>query len=350
MNILIVKTSAIGDVVHTLPVLNALRAHFPEARIFWLVEEAAADVVMGHKAVDRVLVSKRKQWIAQWKNGRKREAIKNFLGFARDLRETRFDLLIDLQSLLKSGIFVFLARAQRKIGFGKGMEHAECSYIFLNERIPPVDMDQHAVVRELQLLRAIGIEAKEIAFDFPVDEHNRKEADSLLIGHGIDLKKDMVAINPMTTWPTKHWYGNRFRQVAERLIAGGTQVVFTGGPQDAFAIDEIKADVVAGNVNLAGKTSLKTLAALYERAKLLLTTDTGPMHVASAVGTPVVALFGPTAPWRTGPYGDRHHVLRTGIPCSPCLKRQCEFGTTACMDGISVEAVLETINKVLGKA
>lgn len=340
VNILIVKTSAIGDVIHTLPALNALRRKYPGARIDWLVEEAAADLVIGHKALDTVLVSRRKAWIRDLKQGRVLAAYRGFADFVKKLRETEYDLLIDFQGLLKSGIFVGLARATRKVGFGKGMEHAECSYLFLNEPIPPVNMDQHAAIRELLLLKAIGIESEEIVFDLPVTDEQRGKIEHLLAAEGIDPAKPLVAINPMTTWETKHWRNDRFARVADALLDKGMAVVFSGGPQDVRGIEEIRGAMTGKAASLAGRTTLKELAALYERVAVLITTDTGPMHLAAATGAPVVALFGPTAPWRTGPFGEGHRILRADIACSPCLKKQCDRGH-ACMTQITVDQVVQ---------
>jgi len=346
VNILIVKTSAIGDVIHTLPALNALRRKYPEARIDWLVEEAAADLVIGHKALDTVLVSRRKAWVRDLKQGRVLAAYRGFADFVKKLRGTEYDLLLDFQGLLKSGIFVGLARAKRKVGFGKGMEHAECSYLFLNEPIPPVNMDQHAAIRELLLLKAIGIESEEIVFDLPVTDEQRGKIEYLLAAEGIDPAKPLVAINPMTTWETKHWRNERFARVADQLLDKGMAVVFSGGPQDVQGIEEIRSAMTGKAASLAGRTTLKELAALYERAAVLVTTDTGPMHLAAAAGTPVVALFGPTAPWRTGPFGEGHKILRAEISCSPCLKRHCDRDH-ACMGQITVDQVVQATLAVL---
>ena len=346
MNILIVKTSAIGDVIHNLPALNALRRKYPDARIDWLVEEAAADLVIGHKALDTVLVSRRKAWIRDLKHGRVLAAWRGFIGFVKKLRATEYDLLIDFQGLLKSGIFVGLARARRKIGFGKGMEHAECSYLFLSAPIPPVNMDQHATIRELLLLKAIGVESEEVVFDLPVGEEQRDMVRQLLAAEGIDPAKPLVAINPMTTWETKHWRNERFARVADQLLAKGMAVVFSGGPQDVRGIEEIRAAMAGKAVSLAGRTTLKELAALYERVEVLITTDTGPMHLAAAAGAPVVALFGPTAPWRTGPFGSGHKILRAEMACSPCLKKHCDR-EQACMGQITVDQVVRATVEML---
>lgn len=348
MNILIVKTSAIGDVTHALPALNALRKKYPDAKITWLVEEAAADIVKGHRALDRVLISRRKHWLAEMRSGVAGfiRAWREIWDFVRVLRDTRYDLLFDFQGLLKSGVSVWLARAERKIGFGRGMDHAECSYIFLNERIAPVPMDTHALQREMVLLEAVGIEGAEIVFDLPITESHRAQVNNLLAKHGIDRQKPLVAINPMTTWPSKLWFKERFAEVADRLLEQGCDVVFTGSPADRGEIDQIIKDMEGRAVNLAGQTSLISLAALYQEAQVVVSTDTGPMHIAAAAGTPLVAIFGPTAPWRTGPWGEEHLVLRVELGCSPCLKRICPKNSQ-CMREISVDQVVAAVNQIL---
>lgn len=346
MKILIVKTSAIGDVTHTLPVLNAIRAHFPAAHITWLVEEASAEIIEGHRAIDRVLVCKRKQWIKDFfRPARFKKFLWEILEFIKVLRDTHYDLVVDFQGLLKSGIWVFLSRGKQKVGFGPGMAHSECSYIFYNRKIPAVSMDYHAIDRELMLLRAIGITCDNIEFGFPVGKFHRQKIKNILKSFDIPNSEPIVAINPMARWDTKLWEIRKFAQVADWLSGRGFRVCFTGAGSDHYEIERIRSLMTHNAVNLAGKTSLKTLAALYENAVLLLTTDTGPMHIATAIGTPVVALFGPTAPWRTGPYGPGHQIIQVKSDCTPCFKRACT--TRACMKDITVEMVINRLEKVL---
>jgi heptosyltransferase I len=346
MNILIVKTSAIGDVTHTLPALNALRHHFPKAHITWLVEEASAEILKGHQALDRVLICRRKQWIKEFSPSRSFfKILKEIRNFIKTLRDTEYDLVIDFQGLLKSGIWVFFSRGKRKVGFGPGMDHAEHSYIFLNERVPAVSMEHHAVSRELMLLSAIGIPCSKIEFGFPIDTFDREKIKNLLRSHMISEADRVVAINPMARWDTKLWQSHKFAHVADRISENGFKVCFTGAKDDIDEIEKILSFMTHTAVNLAGKTSLKTLAALYEKAELVLTTDTGPMHIAAAINTPVVALFGPTASWRTGPFGDGHQVVGVKMDCSPCFKRFCP--TMACMNDITVDMVMGKIEKIL---
>jgi heptosyltransferase I len=353
VNILIVKTSAIGDVIHTLPSLWSLRVHFPEAHITWLVEESAADLVIGHPALNRVLVARRKTWLKDLRAGRLSRALSGWVQFLRELRDTRYDLVIDFQGLLKSAMWVLLTRGTRKVGFGQGMEHAEYSYLALNERIPAVSMNQHAIDRSLLLLKAIGVPPVEIRYTIPVFAQHESETAALLKACGVREEDRLVAINAMARWPTKLWEPQFFASLADRLEGLGISVVFTGGEQDGPALNEIGRFMTRRHRCLDGRTSLNTLAALYRRAQVVVTTDSGPMHLAAAVGTPVVALFGPTAPWRTGPYGPNHVVLRADLTCSPCFKKQCLttlYEERACMKRLSVDQVAHAVLEKIAAA
>jgi len=346
VNILIVKLSAIGDVIHTLPALNAIRRHYPDARITWLVEEAACDLVAGHEALDRVLVSKRKRWLKDLRGPGCFKAVKEAYNFLKELRDTRYDLILDFQALLKSGLLIALAKGERKIGFDRGLEHMEHSYLFLNERIPAVDMEHHALSRGLMLLNALGIPTPEVEYKLPLFDNDHQKVDNLLRRYEFENPQQIVAINPVAKWETKLWSNQKFAKLADSLIEHFVSgIVFTGSLNDRSTIDDIISKMRGRAANLAGETTLKMLATLYSRVQMVISTDTGPMHLAVAVETPVVALFGPTAPWRTGPYGAGHHVVRAELECAPCFKQQCE--TTECMHQISMAQVLDGAKKIL---
>jgi len=349
MKILIVKLSAIGDVIHTLPALTALRRRYPDAQVDWLIEDAASDLVQGHAALSRVLVWRRREFVKLLKAGRLPSATRLFLSLLLQLRDTRYDLILDFQALLKSSLWIFLARGGCKAGFGPGMEHSENTYLFLNERIPAVSMEIHALDRGLKLLQALGIPCSQIFYDFPIGKKDQGAAEQLLVESGVQLDHPWIAINPVAKWPTKLWAAERFRELAECLLIKGFQVVFTGSKEDRPLIDEMVGTLRSSVVRLDGRTTLRVLAAVYRSARVVVSTDTGPMHLAAAVGTPVVALFGPTAPWRTGPYGEGHVVLREGVSCSPCFSRSCktrDFEPTACMKRIRVEQVVDAVTRL----
>ncbi|MFH0731006.1 MAG: glycosyltransferase family 9 protein [Pseudomonadota bacterium] len=347
--ILIVKLSAIGDVMHTLPVLNALRRHYPNAHITWLVEEASADLVKNHPALDRVLVSRRKSWIRGLRSSQWRAHLRDIIRFIRSLRDCRYDMVFDFQAALKGAAWVALARGKRKIGFGRGMEHQECSYWVLNERIPAVSMEIHALDRGMMMLRAAGIACHDIEYHLPITADHRIGAQQLLSEKGLGSGQPFVVLNPMAKWQTKLWDQRNFAELADRIQTGcGVPIVFTGGPEDQSYINSIIGHMKTKGETLAGRTDLMTLAALLQAAALMITTDTGPMHIAAAVGTPTVVLFGPTAPWRTGPYGKGHRIVRADLACNPCFKRRCPENRT-CMAAIRVEQVMAAATELLSR-
>ena len=326
--------------------MNALRQRYPAAEITWLVEEAASAFVKGHRALDRVIVSRRKQWVKGLCSASFLKNVKEILNFIQKVRDTNYDLVIDFQTLMKSGILVALSKGKCKAGYGRGMEHMEHSYIFLNKRIPAVDMNKHAILRSLMLLEALGVKSRKIQYDLPVFEKDRTKTAALLKESGLCGSGPVVAVNPVAKWETKLWNNKKFAELCDRLVNDrGAEIIFTGSKDDLTVVDDITSDMHSKAVNLAGKTTLKMLAAVFEQSDLVISTDTGPMHLSAATGTPVVAIFGPTAPWRTGPFGSMHQVVRAEMECSPCFKRKCD--SIDCMRNISVDQVLTAVAAVL---
>lgn len=344
MNILIVKLSAVGDVVHTLPSLSALRTAFPAAHITWVVEEGAADLLRDHPECDRILVSFRKRWVNSLVRGRRRrETIGEVRSFLAALRDRSYDLAIDFHGLFKSAVIIGWSRADRKLGY-RSMQ--ELSRLFYNETIPE-DMRKHAVLRYLDFVEYLGVASYEPRFTMALGETEQDRVAGLLRRHGIGDGDSFVALSPVALWETKLWDNDRFALLSDRIIHElKIPVIFTGSPGAAH-IDCIRAAMNADSINLKGKTSLRELACLYKRAALVVTTDSGPMHIAAAVGTPTVALFGPTDPARTGPFGAGHVVIRSNVPCSPCFLKHC--ASRECMMDIAVEDVFEAVKQQLSR-
>lgn len=338
MNILIVKLSSLGDVIHALPALNALRKGFPHSHITWLVEDYAAQIVLDHPSLDRVLVFTRKRWFQDIFLARESiKTLREIVSFVWGLRQRNYDLVIDLQGLLKSGIMVWLSGGQMRVGYDRTRE---MSYLFINERIPPFDPDRHAIERYLHLARAAGAEYADLEYGIRVEKGDHGRVEALLRDHGIHKEDRVVLISPFARWETKLWEPDRFSGLCDRLIERySVKVVFTGTSGEKEYVKRIIGSMRHSAFDLAGKTCLKEMACLCSRSNLMISTDTGSMHLAAAMGLPVVALFGPTAPWRTGPYGEGHSVIRKDLACSPCFKRRCE--SKECMRAIEVEEVLE---------
>ena len=344
-SILIVKLSSIGDVVHALPLLEVLRKNFPFARIDWLVEEESLQIIEGHPAIDQVIVSRKKFWqkkltrITEWPG-----LVGGVTRFLRKLRSYKYDLVIDLQGLLKSGVLVGICRGKRKIGM---VGAREGGWLFVNERSIPVDHDRHAIDRYLQVAEYLGCTLFPWKGNITISETEKIRVDKIS-AHDGTRNRPLVAINPMARWRTKLWEPYYFAEVADRLQHDlACKVVFTGSKDDRMIIEEIMDLMSKKTMNLAGRTTLKDLACLYSRCSVLISTDTGPMHIAAAMGCRVVALFGPTAPWRTGPYGQNHMVITGEEECSPCFKKRCE--DMRCMKSISPDMVYDKVKNIIMK-
>lgn len=343
VQILIVKLSAIGDVVHTLAFLDVIHQNFPLTKIDWMVEESAAGIIAGHPVIRRVIISRRKSWRRQLFEDRQYgKVFREVSSFISALRRIRYDCVIDLQGLLKSGIMTGLARSARKVGMAGAREGAS---LFLKEPPVRVNYHQHAIDRYLEVAAYLGCEWERWSNRIPVSPADRQAVEKLLADHG-SKGEALVAINPMAKWKTKLWEAELFADLADRIMTVlNCRVVFTGSGEDRPIIEKIISGTKKNPWNLAGKTGLKELACLYDRCRVLVTTDTGPMHMAAAMGCPVVALFGPTSPLRTGPYGPGHKVVTSGALCSPCLKKSCENWT--CMENITVGSVFEAVKETL---
>lgn len=322
--ILIIKPSSIGDVVHALPVLGLLRRKWPEAYVSWLVTPACAGLVDGHPLLDETIYFERRKFGAGWRSPR---AAASFLKFSGELRDAKFDLVIDLQGLFRSGWLSLQTRALWRVGFANARELA---WMFYTHRVKIETMEQHAVNRYLTVAQALGCGREPVEFVFPTTDEDRRQVSDMLGAH-----ERLAVVLPGTNWPTKQWPAEHFAQVADLLRERfGLRVVVAGASDAAEA-----AAGIDGALNLVGKTNLRQLVALLERADVVIANDSGPMHIAAALGRPLVALFGPTNPVRTGPFGREQSVLRLDMPCSPCYSRTCVH--QSCLRWLDPQAVLD---------
>ncbi|HEY2894563.1 MAG TPA: glycosyltransferase family 9 protein [Pirellulales bacterium] len=332
--ILIVRLSAIGDVLHGLPVLVALREALPDAYLAWVVEGRSSELLRNHSSLDEV-ISVPRGWL------KKPSAVWNL---RRRLRAEGFDIAIDVQGLTKSAVAAWLSGAPRRIGFA-GQDGREISRWLNNELVLPART--HVVDRNLELLRAIAIDPRKVLFDLQGDVSARDTARSMLVDASLDGR--FVLINPGAGWPSKLWPSERYAAVAHELgkrRAIGSLVVWAGEQEHRWA-----QQIVAGSggfARLAPATSLSELAALAELAALFLGSDTGPMHLAAAVGTPCVALFGPSSGERNGPYGPGHIVLQK-MRLTGSSRERRTAGDEA-MRAITVEDVLAACAHVLERS
>jgi len=242
--------------------------------------------------------------------------------------------------LFKSAILVFASRGKRKLGYDSMQE---MSGLFYNEKIPE-DMGKHAVDRYLDFARYLGAEPEEPEFFLDIPEISANRADALLKEGGVDPEFPFIVLSPMSyAGETRLWEDDRFALLGDRIRLELNRPVVITGHETGGRIGHIAASMETKALNLENRTTLKELAHLYHRAAVVVTPDSGPMHIAAAVGTPVVALFGASEPARTGPYGRNNIVIRSQLPCSPCFQKTCE--TRRCMKEISVDMVLEAVRK-----
>ena len=340
--LLLIKPSALGDVVHALPVAVTLQRRYPGLEMDWLVEEEAAGIVEGHPALSRVLVSGRRRWLRQLGKLRTLPAMAaEMRGLIATLRGRRYDVVVDLQGLFKSSLYVLAAGAPVRVGLAEGREGAP---LVLTHRVAGPPQPVHAARRYMALAAALG--ASEPVWDFriPVGTAEEARAERLLAG----VRGPRVALHAGARWRTKLWQPTDWQALAAGLTAEGFGVFLTGSREDATLANDILAGLDPAPAAFVGQLSLKELAAVLARIDVMVTVDSGPMHMAAAMGTPVVALFGATDPRRTGPWGDAV-ILRRDLDCSPCLKRQCGIADQyRCMREVQVPEVLRAVHQVLG--
>jgi 3-deoxy-D-manno-octulosonic-acid transferase/heptosyltransferase-1 len=352
--ILIIKPSSIGDVVNALPFLSSLRQRYPDRHIDWLVEEEAADLLLGHPLLDRVIVSGRRRWgreVRTFFHGLK--VLREIAVLITELRQGRYDLVVDLQGLLKSALMVVCTGAQFRVGLAGAREGSER---VLTHVVPLPPGPLHAVDRYLEVARFLGANPLSKAFVFPSKPEDGAMAQALLTEAGVRPNSVVVALNPQARWRTKLWEEERFARLGEVLAQRyGANILLIGSSSDLPMARRLASQMNPIPFVAAGRTDLKVLIALLKRIDLLVTVDSGPMHLAAALGTPLVTLFGPTDPRLIGPYGGNLPagqaggvVLRTPLPCSPCSKRRCRIEVDRlCMRSISVEEVAEVASALL---
>lgn len=327
--ILIIKPSSLGDVVHSLPFLYAVKDAFPKAEMHWVIAKGLEGLLQDHPMVKKLWIINKDQW-KNLKNidGTIREVRRLFRG----LKDESYDIVIDLQGLLRSGLLTYATRAPVRIGF---REAREGSNLFYTHKIKG-GREVHAVDRYLKIASAIGCEVKDVSFPMPLIKESEK------------LKKlkedfgDYAVIVPGARWKTKRWLPASFGRLASMLDMNS---VIVGSPNDIEIAKGIELCSGGKALSMAGNTSIKELISIIRNAKYVITNDSGPMHIAAAFGIPVVAIFGPTNPVRTGPYGGNHIIVKSDVECAPCYKKKCK--TMRCMDEISVEKVYEAINKLM---
>lgn len=338
--ILIVRLSALGDIVHALPVLTRLRQTYPEAGIDWLVEENyAATLTLASGLTRRIIVRAKADSSAadttSFATGT------GYLRAAAFLRAQRYDLALDLQGLLKSAVWARTSRARRVIGFDREHLREPFAATFYTETVVP-DGAGHVIQKNLSILRALQIDPGPVALQ--VVPHGSPELIKAIQTAG--GSNGYIVINPGAAWPNKCWPPDRFAALAKSLRdRTGLHSLVTWGPKERALADAVSQGS-AGAAAAAPPTSIADLAALMRSAALVISGDTGPLHIGAAVGAPIVGLFGPTRPERNGPWEPRDEVISRAETCVCHHKRNCLRGAP-CIDEITVDEVLAAAERRL---
>ena len=325
--ILIVRLGALGDVVNSLALANALVRARPDVRIGWASYELAGPLLQGHPSIARVHLLARGSGVRGWRK------------LVAEIRAQRYELALDLQRLTKSALLARWSGAPRHIGFDR-LRAKEQSWVWHSEHVAAASAERPMAEQAMDFARHFELPDTRIELDLPRDLESELWATRWVAENGAEpLLLNLGATKPANRWPARHW-GEIAGRVRKEL---GLTVALTGGPDDrplAAAVLRAGGD---GAIDMVGTTSLRQLIALQRRAAAVITADTGPMHTAAAVGVPVIALFGAADERRTGPFAQLQYVQRIRPPCAPCGRRTCPLPRHVCMEDLAVEPVLAAL-------
>ena len=333
--ILIIRTDRIGDVLLSTPVIKNLRLVFPSSNIAMMVGPYAADIVRTNPYLNEVIVYDKDGLHRPWWASVK---------FSLFLRKKHFDLALILHPTNRVHIVSFFAGIPKRIGYDRKLG------FLLTDRIKHTKQlgEKHELEYSLDLIRYLGIEPKEKDLFMPIREESERWVDELFRQEGIKPTDKLLAIHPAASCPSKIWPAHRFSEVADRLIKEyGFRVIVIAGPRDVRLAEEVIKNMHHSAINLAAKTSVSQLASVLKRCNLFISNDSGPVHIASAVGTPVISIFGRNqrglSPLRWGPVGKLDKILHKEVGCLECLAHNC-VKDFICLKAISVSDVLDAVD------
>ncbi len=343
--VLIIRLSAIGDTIHTIPLANALRKKYPDIILDWIIEDKASKFVVNNPLINRVCIIPKSKWKAS------KNKLKNFFEFLdiiKKIRKEKYDIVIDTQQLLKSAVIMGLSGAKRKIALDGGRE---LSWIFSNEIIKTgrklFDLYYHVVKRNLELAKYLGCDdltPSIVIPDLKCSDEIKYEIDNL------DKSKKTIVISPATTWENKHWHIKGWVDVIN-AFKDEYNIVITASEKEKKYTSQILSFVIGGNIiDLSGRTTIEDLIYIYKNSNLVLSPDSGSCHIAWASGADkIVSLFFATSASRTKPLGDNYYSVSSELECSPCMKKKCSLNgdKNLCMYSLKSDKVIQILKKVL---
>lgn len=336
-NILVVKLSAIGDVIHALPVSYAIKESFPHSHLTWVVEPPAYDILNGNPYIDEILVFEKKKF-KSW-----RGFLSNFTPFRGKLRKRKYDASLDLQGLFKSAAIAYVAQAKERLG--------TCNMREMSDKVSrPVvgpHAEGHIVERYLDVARELGCKVKKVVFPVKITDADTKKTTLIMEHYGHRLQNPYAVLVVGANWPNKRWPAKYFAALSDWLYERGIVPIIVGnGAVDAATAADIKAMCEIPPIDLVDRTSLKQLAYVVQNAEAVVGGDTGPVHLSAGLGTKTVMLMGPTDANRNGPYGQLENAIEVDRPCKYCWKRACPIGED-CLDNIRLEQVIDKLAGIL---
>ena len=336
-NFLIIKLSAIGDVIHALPVSYAIKETFPDSKITWIVEPPAYDILKMNPCVDKIILFEKKKF--KTFDG----FMKKFFPFKKEIQSENYDAVLDLQGLFKSAALAFFAKSDIKLGI--------CDMREMSDKISkPVigeNFQGHIVERYLDTARAIGCKVEKIIFPLEVPAAEMKKADAILKHAGVHLENPFAVLAIGANWPNKRWSEENFAKLSDWIYEKNIVPVMIGaGDVDEQRAAEIEKLMEIPPINLVGRTNLMQLTHIVKNSKFVVGGDTGTVHLAAGLKIPTVMLMGPTDANRNGAFGQKENSIEVERDCKGCWKRFCPKNED-CLEKISVEVVEEKISKFL---
>lgn len=321
----------------TTPAIRAIRKGFPGSLISILAKPWVAPVFKSSPYIDNVLI---------YNGDNIHKGIRGKLHLARDLRQYRFDAAILLQNAFEAALITFLARIPCRIGYD-----TDARRMLLTHAVPCTSeiKREHQTGYYLNIIRSLGLEDDGEELYLQLSRESRVRAENILRRHGISPEERMIGINPSATFgPAKQWFPERYALLSDKIYESNQMpIILFGGPEDKELGRKISTMMQHRPIDLTGRTSLGEAMALIERCALFITNDSGLMHVAAALKTPLIAIFGSTNPTTTGPFSSNSRVVQIPMDCSPCLKPECPQGHLDCMEQIGVDAMFDVVKDML---
>lgn len=338
--ILIIRLSSIGDVIHCTPVARSLKAAWPDCRITWLVGEVSADLLKENPYIDEIIVWSREKFEKKLKAFQFKEAFKMWRELRSKLQKQDFYAALDIHGLFLTGMIIREVKTTRRIGM---RDARELNPHFMTKTGKP--LGKHITDKYLGVLPCLGIQSVDHRMSLSIPEDAREFAKRFLADHAVLAHEKILILVIATTWPTKNWPPAFFIEVV-KLLAKDFKIIMCGSKADLNIGRDIEAQAGVQVVNAIGQTGLLEMAALIEQASVLVAGDTGPLHMAGALGVPTVGIFGPTDPATYAPIGEQNGIVSSQLSCNYCHKQRCPKGEASCMSSITPQRVIQKVYDV----